>query len=137
MADGANQPDVEPLLARARSDTGKSLGRLLELYRNYLQLLACTRIDLHLQGRVDASDVVQEAYLDACRDFGQFRGQTEAEFRGWLRQIPLCNLARLIRQQVLSATPQQETRWAFVGCHWPNGGQIRINAAAPSSPLCG
>jgi hypothetical protein len=33
---------------------------LLELYRNYLHLLARTQIDLHLQGRVDLSDLVQE-----------------------------------------------------------------------------
>jgi RNA polymerase sigma-70 factor (ECF subfamily) len=55
---------------------------------------------LHLQGRADASDLVQETFLDACRDFGQFRGQTEGELVAWLRKILVYNLARLVQQQV-------------------------------------
>jgi RNA polymerase sigma-70 factor (ECF subfamily) len=100
MDDAAHEPEVERLLVQARQGRRECLGKLLERYRNYLQLLARTQIDLHLQGRVDTSDVVQEAFLDACRDFGQFRGRSEGELRGWLRQIVLCNLARLIRQQM-------------------------------------
>ena len=53
-------PTPEQLLACARQDQGEHLGTLLELYRNYLHLLARTQIDLHLQGRVDLSDLVQE-----------------------------------------------------------------------------
>ena len=40
-------PTPEQLLARARQDHGEHLGALLELYRNYLHLLARTQIDLH------------------------------------------------------------------------------------------
>jgi DNA-directed RNA polymerase specialized sigma24 family protein len=68
------------LLAAARAGRSECLGDLLQLYRNYLLLLARTQIDLHLQGRVDASDAVQETFLDACSDFANFRGTTEAEF---------------------------------------------------------
>src|SRR5438034_603204 len=94
------QPVPEQLLAEARQGRRDSLGALLELYRNYLHLLARTQIDLHLQGRADASDLVQETFLDACRDFGQFRGQTEVELVAWLRKILVYNLARLVQKQV-------------------------------------
>ncbi len=97
-----NTPDPERLLAQARQGNAASLGALLELYRNYLHLLARTQIDLHLQGRASASDMVQEAFLDACRDFGRFRGGTEAELLAWLRQILVCNLGRLVQQQLLA-----------------------------------
>jgi RNA polymerase sigma-70 factor (ECF subfamily) len=50
-----------------------------------------------LQGKVDASDLVQEAFLGAYRDFPQFRGKTEQEFLGWLRQILASLLANLVR----------------------------------------
>jgi RNA polymerase sigma-70 factor (ECF subfamily) len=50
-----------------------------------------------LQGKVDPSDLVQEASLGAYRDFPQFRGTTEAEFRSWLRQILASLLANLVR----------------------------------------
>jgi RNA polymerase sigma-70 factor (ECF subfamily) len=46
---------------------------------------------------VDASDLVQEAFLGACRDFPQFRGTTAKEFLGWLRQILASLLANLVR----------------------------------------
>jgi RNA polymerase sigma-70 factor (ECF subfamily) len=94
------RPDPEKLLAEARKRQSESLGGLLELYRNYLFLLARTQIDQHLQGRVDASDLVQETFLDACRDFSQFRGTSERELVAWLRQILVCNLARAIQKQV-------------------------------------
>jgi RNA polymerase sigma-70 factor (ECF subfamily) len=96
----SDEPDPEQLLAEARLGKAECLGTLLELYRNYLHLLARMQLDLHLRARASASDVVQETFLDACRDFGQFRGRTEAELLAWLRQILVCNLARLVQQQL-------------------------------------
>jgi RNA polymerase sigma-70 factor (ECF subfamily) len=97
----ADQPaSPEELLARARRDHGTELGALLNLYRNYLRLLAQTQIDLHLQGRVDPSDLVQETLLEAFRDFGQFQGATEAELLVWLRRILVHNLARLVEKHL-------------------------------------
>jgi RNA polymerase sigma-70 factor, ECF subfamily len=85
------------LLEKARKGETPSLGQLLEHYRAYLSLLARVQIGRRLQGKVDASDLVQEAFLGAHRDFPQFRGATEAEFRGWLRQILASLLANLVR----------------------------------------
>jgi RNA polymerase sigma-70 factor (ECF subfamily) len=68
----------------------------LEIYRSYLTLLARYQIGRRLQGKVDAADVVQETFLEAHRDFGQFRGTTEAELTSWLRQVLARNLAGLI-----------------------------------------
>jgi RNA polymerase sigma-70 factor (ECF subfamily) len=97
-ADDSANPDK--LLALARKHQGEHLGALLDLYRNYLRLLAQTQIDLHLQGRVDPSDLVQETMLEAFRDFGQFRGETEAQLLAWLRRILLHNLARIVEKQL-------------------------------------
>lgn len=85
------------LLARARGGSQSALGELLQLYRNYLGLLARLQIDRRLQGKVDPSDVVQETFLEAHRDFPQFRGATEAEFVSWLRRILGTNLANVVR----------------------------------------
>ena len=73
------------------------LGALLDLYRNYLKLLARVQIDRRLGRKVDASDVVQETFLKVHRFFGEFRGQTEAELIAWLRQILATTLAKLVR----------------------------------------
>jgi RNA polymerase sigma-70 factor (ECF subfamily) len=58
------RPDPEQLLAAAREGRRDCLGTLLELYRNYLYLVARTQIDLHLQAQVSPSDLVQEAFLE-------------------------------------------------------------------------
>ena len=94
--------DSEQLLAEARGGRRESLGRALELNRTYLTLLARTQFDLHLQGRVDASDVVQETFLDACRDFDHFRGSSPGEWVAWLRKILIYNLARVVQRQVVA-----------------------------------
>ena len=85
------------LLVRARAGDDGARGQLLETYRNYLTLLARVQLGQHLQGKVDPSDVVQEAFLEAHRDFQQFRGQTEAELLGWLRRVLATSLADQVR----------------------------------------
>src|SRR5438552_14819996 len=93
----ATDPTHEELLGRARTGDRPALGRLLERYRAYLVVLARVQIGRRLQGKVDAADVVQDAFLGAYRDFPQFRGTTEPEFAGWLRQILASLLANLVR----------------------------------------
>jgi len=96
----ANEPsEPERLLAAARQGDADCLGALLELYRNYLHLLARTQIDLHLQGRASPSDAVQECFLHACANFGQFRGQSEKELLAWLRRILVNTLAGVVEKQ--------------------------------------
>jgi RNA polymerase sigma-70 factor (ECF subfamily) len=90
-------PDPEQLLQLAGGGDGAALGRLLELYRNYLGLLARLQIGRQLQGKVDDSDLVQETFLKAHREFAEFRGSSEAEFAAWLRQILAFNLANMVR----------------------------------------
>jgi RNA polymerase sigma-70 factor (ECF subfamily) len=90
-------PDPEFLLQQARAGDGLALGQLLEMHRNYLKLLARLHGDKRLQGKFDASDLVQETFLEAHRDFDQFRGGTEHELAAWLRQILVSNLANLVR----------------------------------------
>jgi RNA polymerase sigma-70 factor (ECF subfamily) len=62
---------------------------VLELakYRPYLLLLARMSLDQGLQGKLDASDVVQHTLLEAHRKRAQFRGQSEGEMAAWLRQM--------------------------------------------------
>ena len=93
-----SSPEPEALLAAARAQDRTALGLLLEQYRRYLKLLARLGIDRRLQSKLDASDVVQETFMEAHRDFPQFRGTTEAELLAWLRQILVGNLANQVRR---------------------------------------
>jgi RNA polymerase sigma-70 factor (ECF subfamily) len=70
----------------------------VEKYRAYLRLLASLQIDPRLRTKLDASDVVQETLLKAHENLKQFRGQSDAEMAGWLRQILANQLAQALRQ---------------------------------------
>ena len=59
----------------------------LEGYGDYLHLLARLQIGPGLRAKLDASDVVQQALLQAYAHRDQFRGRTEAEWLAWLRTI--------------------------------------------------
>jgi RNA polymerase sigma-70 factor (ECF subfamily) len=89
--------NLSRLIDQARGGDASVLGKLLEGYRNYLTLLARLSFQRRLQGKLGESDVVQEAFLEAYRDFGQFRGTTEKELTSWLRKILAHNLANLVR----------------------------------------
>lgn len=94
---------VPSLISDARRGNTSSIGVLLQQYRNYLLVLATTQIENRLQPRVSPSDVVQETMLKAHQHFDQFRGRSEAELLGWLRQILVNNLAKFVEQHVLAA----------------------------------
>ena len=66
-------------------------GEPLERYRDYLHLLARLHLNPRLRGKLDPSDLVQQALLKAHAHQHDFRGQEPAERAGWLRQI-LANL---------------------------------------------
>jgi RNA polymerase sigma-70 factor (ECF subfamily) len=89
--------DPERLLSLARAGDSRALGELLELYRAYLSLLARLEIGKRLQSKVDASDLVQETFLQAHGHFPRFRGRTEEEFVSWLRHILAATFANLVR----------------------------------------
>jgi RNA polymerase sigma-70 factor (ECF subfamily) len=72
-------------------------GRSLEHYRDYLSLLARAQLSPRLQSKLAPSDVVQQALLKAHEKREQFRGQSEAEWAAWLRQILVNTLAEAVR----------------------------------------
>jgi RNA polymerase sigma-70 factor, ECF subfamily len=90
------------LLELAKRAGPGALGSLFELYRNYLRILARSQLTNDLLQRATASDVVQDTFLEAYRDFVQFRGNTPAEFLAWLRKILVRNIARLVEHHVVA-----------------------------------
>ena len=52
---------------------------MLDSYRYYLRLLARTGLDATLRGKVDPSDLVQDALFKTFQRFGQFHGATDAD----------------------------------------------------------
>ena len=72
-------------------------GVALEQYRPYLLLLARMQLGRQFQGKLDASDVVQQALLEAHRQRDQFRGDSTRQLLAWLRRILAGTLTDALR----------------------------------------
>jgi RNA polymerase sigma-70 factor (ECF subfamily) len=72
-------------------------GHRLEKFRAYLRLLARLQMDPRLRAKLDPSDLVQQALLEAYRSLEQFRGRTDGELAAWLRQILAHQMAHAVR----------------------------------------
>ena len=90
--------DAAQRLAAARAGSREALGQVLQACRGYLLLLAERELDPDLRAKGGASDLVQETFLEAKKDFAHFQGDSEDELRAWLRQILLHNLANFTRR---------------------------------------
>ncbi len=73
------------------------LHRDAQHWRNYVVLLARSRIAPRFRSKVDVSDVVQQTMLEAHQGRQAFRGGSDGEYAAWLRRIlarNLCNMQR-------------------------------------------
>jgi RNA polymerase sigma-70 factor (ECF subfamily) len=87
MADPeGNDPNL--LLRRALAGDESALAALVDGQRPRLRRMIRLRLDRRLSGRVDASDVLQEAYLDVRRRIAEYaRDPAALPFHLWLRLI--------------------------------------------------
>src|SRR5205809_5640398 len=79
--------DARQLLAEARAGSGESLGWALESCRGYLLAIADGELPPELRAKGSASDLVQQTFLEAQRDLPHFHGESEDEWRAWLRRL--------------------------------------------------
>ena len=77
--------DTDDLLSRARSGDAHALAALFARYRGRLRRMVALRLDRRLQGRLDPSDVLQEAYLDLAGRLPDYAGDPAMPFFLWLR----------------------------------------------------
>jgi RNA polymerase sigma-70 factor (ECF subfamily) len=79
-------------------DPSESRNTDLEMYRSYLGMIARLSLDRRLQGKVDASDLVQQTLLKAHQAIDGWRGTGPGEQAAWLRQILARTLADEVRR---------------------------------------
>ncbi len=87
MADLANE-ETQNLVDRALAGDEAALAALFDSYRSQLRRMIRLRLDRRLSGRVDSSDVLQEAYLDVRKRIGEYaRDPAAMPFHLWLRLV--------------------------------------------------
>lgn len=85
------------LLAEARAGSIDALGRAFMGCRNYLLRVAKSQLTPDLQSKFSPSDLVQETFMEAQRDFTHFDGDCADELVAWLCHILVNNLANVGR----------------------------------------
>ena len=92
-------PDIheETLISRIRQGNGNALAELFQSHRARLRQMLQLRIDARVAGRIDESDMLQEAFLDAVRQIGAYMDQPRVTFYIWLRGLVYERLLNLQR----------------------------------------
>jgi RNA polymerase sigma-70 factor (ECF subfamily) len=85
MTDDLSEHD--DLLRQAKAGDERALAALFSRFRERLKRMVRLRLDRRLSGRVDPSDVVQEAYLEAQQRLAEWGGNKDMPFFLWLRLV--------------------------------------------------
>ena len=95
-----NSDTTEELLQSAAQGDKEKWGVLLKRHRSRLRRMVALRLDQRLQGRLDASDVIQEAYLEASARLPEYLRQPALPFFLWLRFLTGQKMLELHRRHL-------------------------------------
>lgn len=83
----ADSENTNFLVMKAAAGDGDALARLMSQYSDRLKRMIALRLDRRLRGRVGASDIVQEALIEAERRLSDYARNPPMGFFLWLRAI--------------------------------------------------
>ena len=117
--------DHQDLVSKAKAGDENALARLFDRFKSRLRRVVEVRMDHRLQGRVDPSDVLQEAFLDLARKLPAFNKRAEGiSMFVWMRLVASEKLIQIHRNHI-----DMQKRSA--------GREVSIDAAIPDhSSIC-
>ena len=92
--------DNSELLQRAAGGDQQALGELFTQHTDRLHRMIQLRLNRRLQGRVDSSDVIQEAYLEISQHLADYARDPKLPFFLWLRHITVQKLITVHRRHL-------------------------------------
>ncbi len=93
-------PETVMMLRRLRQGESRALAELFDYYRPRLHGMIRLRMDPRVAPRLDASDVLQEAYIDAARQVQGYLASPRVAFYVWLRALAWERLWKLQRRHL-------------------------------------
>ena len=121
----------QAVLDRARLGDDQARGEFLQSFRSYVRVIVWALQHGRLQARLDDSDMIQDAMLQAHRSFADFRGTTVAEFSAWLRQIALRCASRTVRDNL--AVSKRAVGHELADDGGALAGEVADSASSPSA----
>jgi RNA polymerase sigma-70 factor (ECF subfamily) len=98
MSEVAN--DSEHLLRRAANGDAEGWSKLVSGYQDRLRRMVAFRLDQRLQGRIDPSDILQEAYIEAWKHLADYLREPTIPFFLWLPGITANKMRELHRHHL-------------------------------------
>src|SRR5438132_7608859 len=95
-----NSADSANLIERARAGDREALNALFTRHRDRLLRMVETRLDPRLQARLDASDVVQDAYVEVVERLPEYLRDPKLPLFLWLRLVVGERLLQLHRHHL-------------------------------------
>jgi RNA polymerase sigma-70 factor (ECF subfamily) len=97
---GNNSEETIHLIERAKAGDQAALNEIFAIHRDRLRRMVELRLDTRLHARVDASDVVQDAYLEVTRRLDEYLRDPKLPLFLWLRLVVGERLSKLHRQHL-------------------------------------
>ena len=99
----SNTGYIDELVRRAAGGEEAALVELFTGYRSRLWRMIRLRLDRRLQGRIDPSDVLQEAFVDVAEKLPEYALRSALPFSLWLRMVVGERLLRVHRHHLGTA----------------------------------
>lgn len=124
--------EIQRLLDRAAAGDESAMRELFDRYRDRLARMVRLRMNRRLQGRLDDSDVLQEAYLELCKKLNDYLADPRIPFFLWLRHMVGLKLTELHRHHLGT---QRRDAGMEVSLH--RGGFPEANSVSLAAQLLG
>lgn len=109
MTKASETSSSNPELEQLRNGGAAELGDLFSVYYERLDRMVDFRLDGRLRGRVDSTDVLQEAYLVISRRIDDYVARPDVSLYVWMRQLTLQTLIDVQRRHFgQKRSPNQE-----------------------------
>ena len=92
--------EVSGLIRRAAAGEEAALRELFSRHRDRLKRMVHLRLSRRLAGRVDDSDILQDAYLEAARRLEEYLREPKLPFFLWLRHLTALKLVEVHRRHL-------------------------------------
>ncbi|MEQ8764277.1 MAG: sigma-70 family RNA polymerase sigma factor [Planctomycetota bacterium] len=94
----SHPPEDSAIVERARTGDAQALGAAFDAFRPRLKMMVRLRLHPTLRRRVDASDVLQEAYVELARQLPSYAEKQPLPFFLWIRRVTGQRLAQVHRR---------------------------------------
>lgn len=127
MSDNGTR-SLEQLMERVRNNDAEAVAEVFAYYRDRLKRMVRLRMDRRLQGRLDPSDVLQEAWIDVNARAAEYANKNEMPFFLWMRMVTGQRLLEIHRRHLQTQMRDAGQEVSLYGGALPHANSMSLAA---------